>query len=179
VRHALRILGSRYGAAAALLVVIALVAGTGKLVGGHHNAGGVPLGAGPLDASPTATVSQVPDDGMAGSPYTPAPSTSPGAPDPRTVALSFTQAWLHHSGVSAQQWFDGISPYSTPALKTELTDADPGTVQASTVDGDVSVVTRSESYVDVVVPLDAGTLDLGLAATDGRWLVDSVDWERP
>jgi hypothetical protein len=29
------------------------------------------------------------------------------------------------------------------------------------------------------VPLDSGALTLGLSATDGRWLVNAVDWSRP
>ncbi|GAA5196974.1 hypothetical protein GCM10023322_67160 [Rugosimonospora acidiphila] len=178
MRHVLRILGSRYGAAAALIVVIALIVGIGKVVGGGSH---LPTsGAGSLGVPvASATTSQQPDDGVAGSPTPPAPSTSPGAPDPQTVANSFTRAWLHHTGVTAQQWFDGIAPYSTDTLKSELTGADPATVQASSVSGDPSIVDRSESYVEIVIPLDAGTLTLGLAADDGRWLVDSVDWERP
>jgi hypothetical protein len=176
VRQVFRILGSRYGAAIALLAVIALVVGAGKLIGGGGRPA-PPVGA--INALPTATVSQLADDGVDTPPSPPVPSTSAGAADPRAVALSFTQAWLHHTGVTAQQWFDGIAPYSTPALKDQMTGADPESVQASTVSGDPSEVARSESFVNVVVPLDAGTLTLGLSATDGRWLVDSVDWDRP
>ncbi len=44
--------------------------------------------------------------------------------------------------------------------------------------GDPGVVNQAESYVDIAIPLDAGTLTLTLKATDGRWLVDGVDWER-
>jgi hypothetical protein len=176
VRQVLRILGSRYGAAFALLAVIALIVGAGKLIGGD---GRPTPDIGAVNALPAATASPSADDGVDTPPSTPVPSTSPGAPDPQTVALSFTKAWLHHTGVTAQQWYDGVSPYSTAALKEQLTGADPESVQAGAVQGDPSLVARSESFVNVVVPLDAGTLTLGLAATDGRWLVDAVDWQRP
>jgi hypothetical protein len=160
------------------VVAIALIVGIAKLVGGNNAL--APVGSGPVEvATPSATTSQLPDDGIGTPPSPPPPSTSPGAVDPQTVALSFTQAWLHHTGVTPQQWFDGISPYSTPALKTELEGADPGTVQASAVNGNASIVDRSDSFVQIVIPLDSGTLTLSLAATDGRWLVDAVDWERP
>ncbi|GIH18168.1 hypothetical protein [Rugosimonospora africana] len=176
MRHILRLLGSRYGVAFSLVVLIALIVGVAKVVGDAPPT----VGSGRVGiATPTATTSEQDDDGIGSPPSPPLPSTSPGAADPQTVALSFTQAWLHHTGVTSQQWTDGIAPYSTPVLKAELDGADPGTVQASAVKGDPSVVNRSESFVQIVVPLDSGTLTLGLSATNGRWLVDAVDWARP
>jgi hypothetical protein len=178
MRHVLRLLGSRYGAALALLVVIALVVGIGKVVG--HGSAPPAAGTGGLDTpTVTATASDLADDGVGSPPSPAAPSTSPGAAGPETVALDFTRAWLHHTGVTAEQWYAGISKYSTSSLKDKLADADPASVQASATNGDASVVNRSESFVDIVVPLDAGTLTLSLAATNGRWLVDAVDWARP
>jgi hypothetical protein len=56
---------------------------------------------------------------------------------------------------------------------------DPESVPASKVAGDATATDRSESYVDISIPLDAGVLTLGMASTNGRWLVDSVDWQRP
>ena len=178
MRHVLRLLGTRYGAALALLAAIALVVGIGKVVGGHSDL--PPVGSGAVDApSATATASEPGDDGVGEPPSPPAPSTSPGAADPQTVALNFTHAWLHHTGVTPQQWYDGISVYSTSSLKDLMVGADPESVQANTVKGNPSAVNRSESFVDIVVPLDAGSLTLSLAATNGRWLVDAVDWQRP
>lgn len=177
MRHVLRLLGSRYGVAFSLVVLIALIVGIGKAVGGSRlpTSGSGRVGI----ATPTTTASEQSDDGLGSPPPPPAPSTSPGAADPRAVALSFTQAWLHHTGVTSRQWLDGLTPYSTPALRAELDGADPGTVQASAVQGSPSVVNRSESFVQVMIPLDSGALTLGLSATDGRWLVNAVDWSRP
>jgi hypothetical protein len=44
--------------------------------------------------------------------------------------------------------------------------------------GGPSIVNQAEAYIDLTIPLDAGTLTLTLKATDGHWLVDGVDWER-
>lgn len=177
MRTVLRLLGTRYGAAVALVAVIAIVVGVGKLVGGGRSAS-APLGAGTV-VTASATASQPGDDSVGSPPAPPAPSTSPGAPDPRTVALNFAQAWLHHDGVTADQWLAGLRPYATRALQGRLSGVDPLSVPASKVAGDAAATDRSESYVDIAIPLDSGALTLGLTATNGRWLVDSVDWERP
>jgi hypothetical protein len=178
MRHALRLLGTRYGAALGLVILIAIVVAAAKVVGG----GGLPVvGSGPNPgATPTATQSPIPDDGDLGpSAPAPAPSTSPGAPDPQTVAMRFTQAWLNHTGVTAAQWHAGVARYATTALSAKLDGVDPAGVPASKVTGDIALVDHAESYVDATVPLDNGLLTLRLVATHGRWLVDGVDWQRP
>lgn len=178
MRTVVRLLGTRYGAAVALLVLIALVVGVGKLVGGSRQ-DRPPLGSGAVVDSPSASSSQLGDDGVGEPPSPPPPSTSPGAADPKTVAMDFTQKWLHHDGVTADQWLAALRPYATKALQDRLSGVDPLTVPANAVAGAATATDRSESYVDVVIPLDSGALTLGLTSTDGRWLVDSVDWQRP
>ena len=178
MRTVLRLLGTRYGAAVALLVLIALVVGVGKLVGGSRP-DQAPLGSGTVIDSPSPNPSRLGDDGVGEPPSPPPPSTSPGATDPSTVAMDFTQKWLHHDGVTADQWLAALRPYATKALQDRLSGVDPLTVPASKVAGAATATGRSQSYVDVVVPLDAGALTLGVTSTDGRWLVDSVDWQRP
>jgi hypothetical protein len=180
MRTALRLLGTRFGAAMALVVLIAIVVGFGKLAGGGRS-GNPPLGGATAadTTTPQATESQLGDDGVGTPPAPPAPSTSPGAAEPQTVALNFARAWLHHDGVTADQWLAGIRPYATTALQGRLAGVDPVSVPASKVTGDATATNRSESYVDVSVPLDAGVLVLGVTATGGHWLVDSVDWQRP
>jgi hypothetical protein len=93
--------------------------------------------------------------------------------------MDFTVAWLHHDGVTADQWLAALRPYATRALQDRLSGVDPLTVPASKVAGAATATDRSQSYVDVVIPLDAGSLTLGMASTNGHWLVDSVDWQRP
>jgi hypothetical protein len=93
--------------------------------------------------------------------------------------MNFAQAWLHHDGVGADQWLAALRPYATSALQARLSGVDPESVPATKVAGDATTTNRSESYVDVSIPLDAGVLTLGMTSTKGRWLVDSVDWQRP
>jgi hypothetical protein len=178
VRTVLRLLGTRYGAAAALIVLIALIIGVGKLVGGSRP-DQAPLGSGTVLDSPSASSSQLADDGVGEPPSPPPPSTSAGAAGPETVAMDFTQKWLHHDGVTADQWLAALRPYATKALQDRLSGVDPLTVPASAVAGAATATDRSESYVDIVIPLDSGALTLGLTSANGRWLVDSVDWQRP
>lgn len=178
MRTVLRLLGTRYGAAVALVVLIALVVGVGKLVGGARPDQPSP-GSGTVLDSPSANSSQLGDDGVGEPPSPPPPSTSPGAADPSTVAMDFTRLWLHHDGVTADQWLAALRPYATKALQDRLSGVDPLTVPASKVAGAATATDRSQSYVDVVIPLDSGALTLGLTSANGRWLVDSVDWQRP
>lgn len=178
MRTVLRLLGTRYGAAVALIVLIAIVVGFGKLVGGSRSDQSS-LGSGTVLNSPSASSSQLGDDGVGEPPSPPPPSTSPGAADPETVAMDFTQKWLHHNGVTADQWLAALRPYATKELQDRLSGVDPLTVPANTVAGAATATDRSESYVDVKIPLDSGALTLGLTSIDGRWLVDSVDWQRP
>jgi hypothetical protein len=171
VRTILRLLGTRYGAAVALLVLIAIVVGVGKLVGGSRP-DQTSLGSGTVLDSPSANSSQLGDDGVGEPPSPPPPSTSAGAAGPETVAMD-------HDGVTADQWLATLRPYATKALQDRLSGVDPLTVPASKVAGAATTTDRSESYVDVSIPLDSGALTLGLTSTNGRWLVDSVDWQRP
>jgi|SRR5215469_223357 len=178
MRIVLRLLSSRYGAAVALVVLISVVVGVGKLVDAGRSTP-PPLGSATSVELPSSTGSQLGDDGVGAPPSPPPPSTSPGAAAPQTVAMNFVQAWLHHDGVGADQWLAALRPYATSALQARLSGVDPESVPATKVAGDATTTNRSESYVDVSIPLDAGVLTLGMASTKGRWLVDSVDWQRP
>jgi hypothetical protein len=179
MRHVLRLLGNRYGIALTLVVVVAVVVVSAKLLGyGSSNANT----RSPDDTGPavTTTVSAEPDDGLdepSGPP--PGPSTSPGAAGPETVAVDFAKAWLNHTGISAANWHAALSRYATRTLADQLADTDPAGVPASRITGKPNVVNHTESLVDVAIPLDAGTVSLRVVATDGRWLVDGVDYWGP
>jgi hypothetical protein len=176
MRQVFRLIGNRYGAALVLVVVIAGVIGVGKLLGGpaHTSPGGYLPGP---DTTVNTTFSPVPDDGLvepSGS-----PSISPGAAPPQTVALNFAKAWLHHVGVTATDWHTAVSRYSTKSLAERLNGVDPAAVPANQTTGDSSIVDEEPTYIDIAIPLDAGTLSLRVVPVDGRWLVDGVDWQRP
>jgi hypothetical protein len=180
MRQILRLIGTRYGVALVLIFIIAVVVGFGKLLGaGTHTApGSYEPGPGSNGTAGVGT-SPMPDDGLEGPPGSPvAVATSPGAAQPQTVALQFTRAWLHHTGVSATDWHAGVARYATKALADKLDGTDPAGVPASQITGDGTIVNQEPSYTDISIPLDSGTISLRLIVTDGRWMVDGVDWQR-
>ncbi|MFE9654064.1 hypothetical protein [Micromonospora sp. NPDC006431] len=172
-----RVLRSRLGVA---LVIAALVFGV---------IGAARLLSGPVD--PTAGLSNRPrepistvdpeagDDGvLASSAPPPSPKTRPGELTPEQTAGRFTTAWLTGPGSNGEDWQSRLRPLSTSALTEKLTGADPESVPARRVAGQVTLRPRTESFVEALVPLDNGRLRLELVVSDGRWLVDVVDWER-
>jgi hypothetical protein len=176
MRHVLRLLGSRYGMAIGLLVLIALVVGGGKLIRGGGTSQPLIVTGSPAAIAPT--VSELPDDGLTSPGATPGPSTSAGAPGPTTIASDFANAWLNHATVTADQWYKAVTKYATTNLAGKLKQVDPAGVPADKITGDVALIFHSPSYVDAQVPADGGVITLRLLATSGRWLVDGVDWQR-
>lgn len=174
MRRLLRLIGSRYGISLAAVVVVAAIVLVARALGG----GDRPPPTGDPDQRGAATASYEPDDGEDSPAPVESPSTSPGAADPTAVALAFAQAWLHHDGVSSQQWFDGLAKYVTDDLREQLTGVDPAGVPANSVTGDPTLAAGDRAYAQVTIPVDSGVLSLRLLATNGRWLVDGVDWER-
>lgn len=122
------------------------------------------------------SVRSEPDDGLDSVGPAPSPVTSPGAGVPAQVAMRFVQAWLHHDGVSQGAWYAAIRPYCTDTLAAAFDGVDPADVPADRITGSSHVIAFATSYVQVEVPVDGGTVVLGLRANDGRWLVDTVDW---
>jgi hypothetical protein len=173
----LRLLGTRYGIALILAIIVVAIVGALRGFSGSRPPPPAGLAAGPASAQ-ASTEANEGDDSVDNQPSAPGPVTSPGAATPDTVALKFTTAWLHHTGVSAQQWWSGLKPYATEALLAKLKDTDPAAVPAERATGPAEIQNRDVSFVDVAIPLNSGTLKLRLLATNGRWLVDGVDWER-
>jgi hypothetical protein len=171
-----RVIRSRLGVALVIAVLILGVVGAGRLFSDSVGSG-TGRGAGPV--RPIATVDPtVGDDGAIFTQPPASPVTSPGAPIPEKVAESFVTAWLGGRGDTAEAWQARLRPYSTPELTEKLDGADPAGVPAKRVVGTPSLRPRTEAFVEVLVPLDAGQLRLELIAHRGRWLVDAVDWER-
>jgi hypothetical protein len=170
------ILGSRYGLAALLAVVVVGVLGSARLVAGPSGAEPTTIGAAP-DRPITTVDPTAGDDGLSSPESPPAPVTSPGTAKPLDVAEAFVAAWLHHD-VAADEWRAALLPHSTADLTDRLADADPAGVPADRITGDLVVIPRGTDYVEIAAPLDSGRLVLRLIAPDGHWLVDGVDWER-
>jgi hypothetical protein len=182
MRQVFRLIGTRYGAAMTILLLIAVIVGFSKLLGHGTPASGPVAGGGGQDRGTSigtgAQGSASPDNEgyVDGRESSAPPSTSPGAASPETVAVQFAQAWLNHHNISAAAWHKGIAKYSTKALADRFDGVDPGSVPADKITGAAQVVNQESTYVEVTVPCDAGTLVLRMTVDSGHWLVDGVDW---
>jgi hypothetical protein len=186
-RQILRFLGTRYGIALVLFVLVMGVVAIARAASGPVENDQLgpppPVTTTPATASaaPTAsTTGTVPgDDGVADSEGPLSPSSLPGMPAPDAVAVDFARAWLTTDGRSNEQWLKGMEPYATRNLLDKLKGVDPTEVPANAIRGPARVTTRDALLVEVSVPVQPGTLILRVLGTSGRWLVDGVNWERP
>jgi hypothetical protein len=174
MRPVLRLLGTRYGMALVLAVLVLAVVGVMRGVAGSNRQ---TLGAA-VEPSRSSIDPTAGNDSLL-IPESPAPPfTSPGAAEPTTIATNFLKAWLTHNGVSPEQWQASFAKYATSALRDKLKGADPAGVPAERMTGAVMLQDRGAAFVEAAIPVDSGTVRLRLLATNGRWLVDGVDWER-
>ncbi|WBB93090.1 hypothetical protein [Verrucosispora sp. WMMC514] len=172
----LRLLRSRLGVALGIAVLVLGVVGAARLVAGPTDPA---AGLSNRPADPITTVHPTTgDDGAISTTTTPSPVTRPGQPAPDVVAARFAAAWLGRPGQTAEDWHDALRPLSTAGLTDQLVGADPASVPAEAVTGEVTLRPRGETFVEATIPLDEGQLRLELLAPDGRWLVDAVDWSR-
>lgn len=171
-----RVLRSRLGVAVAIAVLVFGVLGAARLVSGPVDPT-LGLSNGPRE--PITTVDpEAGDDGVLSSAAPRSPKTRPGELTPEQTASRFTTAWLDGPGSTSDEWQARLRPLSTATLTEKLTGADPESVPARRVTGELTLRPRTEAFVEAVIPLDNGRLRLELVAPDGRWLVDAVDWER-
>jgi hypothetical protein len=176
MRPVLRLLGTRYGMALVILLVVLGIVGITRAVAGSYRSTAAYPGSASSHAAVTANPSAG-DDSVASPQTPPAPSTSPGATPPEAVADSFMRAWLVNEGVTSAQWQAGIAKYATSRLRDKLKNVDPSG-GPTRMTGPITLQSRAASFVQATVPVDAGSVQLRLVATNGRWLVDGVDWER-
>jgi hypothetical protein len=190
MRTLLRQLGTRQRVSLGLIVLVVLIVAVAKLLP-HKD----PDSLGRSTTTPTTSIpttpatgteslsASLPDDQPTPTPSAPIlmspvpPVTVKGSDKPQVVALSFTHAWLD-TGVGAAAWLHALTKYSTPALTTQLADADPANVPANRTAGAVTIVADTATSCDVHVPTDTGTLVLEMLRVSGTWLVDDVDWDR-
>jgi len=178
MRTVLRLLGTRYGIAMVLIVVVLVVVGFGRTI----FTGGDPSNndaLGPTVAPVTTTpdpFSSLGDDGVQDEPASAAPSLSKGAADANAVATRFAKAWVRKPGVSGEQWRAGLKPDASNELMEGLADTDPNDVPAATITGP-TVLEDFGQVATAKIPADGGTIVLQLEAINGRWQVTSLDWE--
>jgi len=169
-----RILLSRYGIGLLLAILVLGIVGGARLFAGPGDSRAAPGGGNVVTTvNPTAG-----DDGEFSPPPPETPAIRPGTAPPDKVAAAFAAAWLDHRGVTGEQWLARLKPHATQKLIADLTGVDPEGVPAERVTGPVQMVVRGEEVIDAAIPVDSGTLRLRLVATDGRWFVDGVDWDR-
>ncbi|GAA1399638.1 hypothetical protein [Catellatospora coxensis] len=155
--------------------VVAVIVALGKLLGGPTPP--VTSSVQPPIAAPSAVDPHEGDDGLVHLDPTPSPMKASNGPQAISVATKFAQQWIRHDR-SADAWLDSLRPHSTAALVTELDGVDPAGVPADRITGAARMEALADTFVEVVIPVDAGLLRLRLVAFQGRWLVDGVDWER-
>lgn len=172
-----RALRSRLGVALVIAVIVLGVLGTARLISGPFDPAG---GLSSRPKQPITTVDPTTgNDGVLNTAAPQLPVTSPGARTPEQTADRFATAWLGRPGMTTEEWQAGLRPLSTPTLTEKLAGAEPESVPAEKVIGPPTMRERTETFVEMLLPLDAGRLRLELVTSDKGWLVDVLDWERP
>jgi len=169
MRSALARLGIRGAVALGLALLVLVIVGIAKLVGGAGEQGLRSSGPRPTPTVPPTAG----DDGEVAA----TPSAYADDAVIRRTASDFATAWLRRN-LSATAWHSGIAALSTPALGQKLEGVDPSGVPARRALGLPNLVLRTEAFARVTILVDTGTLSLNLLKQGGRWLVDGVDWER-
>jgi hypothetical protein len=177
MRTALRLLGTRYGIAVILIVLVLAVVSGGRLLAGSQppNTVGPAVAPPPSKAAPSG-LDLGDDSAVEPNGSEPGPSLSASTPTVSAVATRFIAAWLKHTGVTAEQWRASLTPNATAALMTKLQDTDPGSVPADSLSGDITVIDEGGSVWSASVPVNGGTVTLRVVAVRGRWQVDGIDW---
>jgi hypothetical protein len=154
------------------VLVLALLAGLGRLTDGMTPAAASPAPPKTADASPTVPT---PSPITTTQPSTSAPTTTASAPPPKIskgspveVATAFVTAWAT-TGSGEQAWLAGMRPWATPDLVESMAGTDPAQVPATKVTGDAALrATRGDSAT-VSVPTDGGRIAVELVRQAGAW----------
>lgn len=161
-------LGLRGVAVVGIAIVVLAVVGVARLA----NRGG---GAPPYTPVVPVTNSVEPttgDDGVVA-----IPSAFPDDVQVIGAAEAFTQAWLQRD-TTATEWLAALTPLVTAPLAESLQGVDPIGVPATRTLGPPTIKIRSATNAQTSTSVDTGTLILGLTKEQGRWLIESVDWDR-
>lgn len=100
------------------------------------------------------------------------PTSAAPEPEALDVARSWGEAWVDHpEGVTAEEWLDGLRPFTTEEYMVEMATVDPENVPATEVTGEPAATESYTSSVTVELPTDGGTLSITVIDTPGGWRV--------
>ncbi|ADD40201.1 hypothetical protein [Stackebrandtia nassauensis] len=165
-RKILRILGSRYGIAAILLVVVIIVVGLARANGGTDSDTTVDGS----DSMGTEDAGE-PNDGV----VTESDEESAESSLPKKAvdnATEFAKAYIK-TDRSAKAWRADVGKNATQKVKDELKYIDPEVVPIKEITDDPSAEGQTVRF-----PTDAGLLILRMKVQDEVWLVDGIDLDK-
>lgn len=166
-RRILRVLGSRYGIAAILVLIVVMVvavaqANSDPRPGGRQQDGVVD------EPSPGA-----PDDGYADPEADASDADDDVLPDQAVSdAEAFARLWVDTEQVSEEVWLDRLRPYVTESTAQQLSGVDPANVPATEIVGEATV-----SGPSVTFDTDRGLLTLTMTEENEMWKVSSIDFD--
>jgi len=163
-----------------LAVVVGAVAGIGAVT---VRSAGTAVASSGVTLTPQPTPAGRPAAPVTPTVLPPVPALTPSslplsaAPNPAlSVAARWAAAWVNHpQGVSAQQWVDGLRPFTTDEYLGVLVGVDPANIPATRVTGEPRATKVASRSVQVTVPTNALTLDVLVVLTDEGWRVAGYD----
>jgi hypothetical protein len=114
------------------------------------------------------------DDGVIATPSSIPPSDEAAI---RARVGAFMKVWLDRK-LSPAEWQQQIAAMSTTSVANSLVGADPLTVPATRITGDIALPVLTASLAQAIVPVDSGTVTLTLTKNGNRWLIAGIDWTR-
>ncbi len=169
-RRILRILGSRYGIAAILVLLVVVVVAVAQA-----NSDPRPGGSRQQDGTVAEPSPGAPDDGYAvpDSEATDGPTSEDVLSDQAIAdAETFARLWVVAGEVTAEAWYARLAPYATEATAQQLSGVDPVNVPASEIVGEATVVGPTVEF-----DTDRGLLILTMTEENGSWKVSSIDFD--
>jgi hypothetical protein len=164
-----------------LVVLAALIAALGLVLPRTLGSGSVsPQPADPFGSSPTSSTFQpAAPAATTASPLptrleSPLSTPTPAAPAPEAllVAKQWAVAWVNHpSGITNQQWLDGLRPFTTEEYLPVMSTVDPRNIPATKVTGGPTATTSYTSSVDVEISTDGPKLTITVVNTGAGWRV--------
>lgn len=181
MRRLFRIVFSRYGIVAIILVVIVIALALAQTREETPLSGNSPSDNGESSEETDVPDQLTADDGIATFDCEGDECYAPEELPEEAVerALTFAEAWLNPDGLDQAAWYQSIAPYLTEDRAEAMEPVDPESVPAQSIEGEASAEGNRVS-----IPMDTGTLILSMSEgangwTGKDWLVSAIDWESP